>query len=233
MKTNKTMRIASVLLVLVLLSTCAISGTFAKYTSTANSSDSARVAYWGWSPATMNIEGLFATSYTDDNGMLASADAIAPGTKNSATFGFAYKANTNDSVTAPEVAYQFDVDVVATCDESIKNNPNIVWSLDDALAPAVAESAEGAGDGKAAGSFDALVAAIEDLQNGDDDDNIYNPGELPSAFDAADETHKISWEWKFDENNNDATDTAMGNADPLAQVSIEITVTATQLDTVA
>ena len=47
MKRNKMMRIASVLLVAVLLSTCVISGTFAKYTTSNSATDSARVAKWG------------------------------------------------------------------------------------------------------------------------------------------------------------------------------------------
>ncbi len=46
MQKNKMMRTASVLLVAVLLSTCAISGTFAKYTTTQTVTDSARVAKW-------------------------------------------------------------------------------------------------------------------------------------------------------------------------------------------
>ena len=46
MKKNKTMRLASGLLVAVLLTTCAISGTFAKYVSDATNSDTARVAKW-------------------------------------------------------------------------------------------------------------------------------------------------------------------------------------------
>lgn len=46
MKTNKFLRIASVLLIAVLLSTCVISGTFAKYVSSATSSDVAQVAKW-------------------------------------------------------------------------------------------------------------------------------------------------------------------------------------------
>ena len=46
MKKNRMMRVASALLVAVLLTTCAISGTFAKYVSTSNGSDSARVAKW-------------------------------------------------------------------------------------------------------------------------------------------------------------------------------------------
>ena len=48
MKTNKIMRIASGLLVAVLLSTCVISGTFAKYVSTYDGTDSARVATWAF-----------------------------------------------------------------------------------------------------------------------------------------------------------------------------------------
>ena len=47
MKKNVMMRVASALLVAVLMTTCAISGTFAKYTSSKTDSDSARVAVWG------------------------------------------------------------------------------------------------------------------------------------------------------------------------------------------
>ena len=46
MKNNKMMRIAAVILMMTLLTTCAISGTFAKYVSTAEGSDTARVAKW-------------------------------------------------------------------------------------------------------------------------------------------------------------------------------------------
>ncbi len=48
MKKNTMMRIASVLLVAVVLTTCAISGTFAKYTSEKEVSDSATVAKWSF-----------------------------------------------------------------------------------------------------------------------------------------------------------------------------------------
>ncbi|MBO4363300.1 MAG: hypothetical protein J5912_02835 [Clostridia bacterium] len=44
---NKMMRIASILLVATLLTTCAISGTFAKYVTKASGEDTARVAKWG------------------------------------------------------------------------------------------------------------------------------------------------------------------------------------------
>lgn len=47
MKKNKMMRLASILLVVTLLSTSVISGTFAKYTTTNTAKDTARVAKWG------------------------------------------------------------------------------------------------------------------------------------------------------------------------------------------
>lgn len=47
MKKNKAMRLASILLVVTLLTTCAISGTFAKYVTTDSATDTARVAKWG------------------------------------------------------------------------------------------------------------------------------------------------------------------------------------------
>jgi hypothetical protein len=79
MKKNKMMRIASVLLVAVLMSTCAISGTFAKYVTSANSSDSARVAKFG---VEITANGnIFAASY--DSTVAADGgtpDVVAPGT---------------------------------------------------------------------------------------------------------------------------------------------------------
>ena len=68
MKKNKMLRIASILLVVTLLSTCVISGTFAKYVTKAEGSDQARVAKWG---IIVGVEGdsAFKTEYkTDETG---------------------------------------------------------------------------------------------------------------------------------------------------------------------
>jgi hypothetical protein len=63
MKKNKTMRLASVLLVMTLLTTSIISGTLAKYTSTGSASDTARVAKWG---VTVSASGtLFGSKYAN------------------------------------------------------------------------------------------------------------------------------------------------------------------------
>jgi len=60
------MRIASVLLVAVLISTCAISGTFAKYVTKAEGTDTARVAKWGIL-LTMEGDDMFAPEYVADD----------------------------------------------------------------------------------------------------------------------------------------------------------------------
>lgn len=90
MKKNKMMRIASILLVVTLLSTCVISGTFAKYVTKAEGEDQARVAKWG---VLVSVEGgAFADKYAatdeaylEDGGEYAVVSAngdkvVAPGT---------------------------------------------------------------------------------------------------------------------------------------------------------
>lgn len=221
MKKNRMMRTAAVLLVAVLLTTSVISGTFAKYTTSASSWDSARVANWGFERTnSMDLTNLFLGSYTNvasNNG----DDVIAPGTEGSTTFSFAYDgANGEDG---PEVAYTFEVKVEASCDNAILANKNILWQLDN----------------KGYGSWDKMIADITALSGSTTGKQEYAPNTLPAAFTDADEVHTISWKWIFDETaankeadtvNGDDLDTAMGNDDALANCSIKITITATQVD---
>ena len=213
MRKNKMMRAASGLLVAVLLSTCAISGTFAKYTTSADGTDSARVAKWGFTGgSTITISDLFKNTY--DTTVKSSTDVIAPGTTGSAEFGFTYGGD--NSVTAPEVAYTFNVSTAgSSCADDIKSNTNIQWQLDNGRW----------------GTWDQLIAAIQAL-DGNNPDDRYEPNTLPDAFKTAGpNTHTISWQWIFNTNDTaDATDTAMGNKDKLDEVTLKITVTATQID---
>ena len=220
MRKNKMMRLASALLVAVLLTTCAISGTFAKYTTSVSSEDSARVAKWGFEPTTMDLSNLFLGSYTNvvsNNG----DDVIAPGTEGYTTFAFAF--DETNGANGPEVAYTFTVTVDATCHAAILANPNILWKLDTG----------------AWGTWDQLIASITALSGDPSGSKQYAPNTLPAGFTATDDTHTISWKWIFDENaankeagttNQDILDTAMGNDDVLANCSIKITITATQVD---
>lgn len=119
MKKNRMMRLASGLLVAVLATTSMISGTYAKYVTSASASDAARVAKWG---VNVVAEGaLFATAYDKDintphtesnvitveshnSSAAGEKSVVAPGTKNETGITF--------SITGtPEVAVRLDVAV--------------------------------------------------------------------------------------------------------------------------
>ena len=141
MKKNTFMRVASALLVAVLLTTCAIAGTFARYTTEVSSSDAARVAKWGFGTATIEFEDLFDSEYTNVKTGSDDMAIIAPGTSGSVSFQFVQTGT-------PEVAYTFVVSTAGSeCHEEIQANTNIVWSL----------------DGEACASWTDLLAKIEAL----------------------------------------------------------------------
>lgn len=235
MKKNVMMRAASALLVAVLLTTCAISGTFAKYTTSTTGSDKARVAYWGFDQDAATTIDLFDGEY---NNVKASdevdgfSNVIAPGTSKSTTFAFGYTNYKTDKISAPEVAYNFTVTPAITGDyDSLDANPNFKWTLQ-----------KGTDTASEYDTVDKLLAAVKALSGDASGKKEYKAGELPSAFTSADETYTIGWEWTFETADNttttdkdemaeqDATDTAMGNADALENVTFTITISATQID---
>lgn len=216
MKKNRILRLASALLVLTLLTTCAISGTFAKYTTSTSGSDKARVAYWGFDQAASTTIDLFDTIY--ENVKSENNDnVIAPGTEKTSTFAFGY--DTNTKANAPEVAYTLKVDATVTGSyNALDANDSFKWTL---KAPSATTTTE-------YDTVDALVAAIKALSGDESGSKQYAAGQLPDAFTAADEVYTIGWKWAFD--GNDTTDTAMGNAATLENVNLTITITATQVD---
>ena len=230
MKKNVMMRLASFLLVAVLISTSAISGTYAKYVTSASSEDKARVAYWGFqSTNSMDLTGLFKDAYDTTVDSVNGDDVIAPGTAGSATFAFAWDETVSAydaavAVTGPEVSYLFKVDVEATCDTLIKDNKNIQWKLDDGTY----------------GTWDELIAAIKALSGDASGAKEYAPNTLPAEFTATDDVHTISWQWLFEGDEEytvdgttmtqDQYDTYMGNAEILDDVAIKITISATQVN---
>ena len=111
MKKNVMMRLASGLLVAVLLTTCAISGTFAKYVTDGTATDSARVAKFGVDVIgkTETENNMFKTSYEDTTAGItvqATEAVVAPGTSGTMT-GFTVTGTPEVDVT---VTYT-DVDV--------------------------------------------------------------------------------------------------------------------------
>ena len=213
MKKTKFMRAALLLLVLTLITSCFVGGTFAKYTTSASGSDSARVATWGFNDTgSVTLNDLFKTAY--DKNVNGKADVIAPGTTNSATFAFKF----SGQEAAPEVAYTFTVNPTITGDyDSLDANGSFKWTL-------------AKGDA-AATEYDTvanLLDAIKKLSGDTSGTMTYDPGKLPTAFTSADEVYHIGWNWAFD--GNDIADTELGNMQNLENVKITITITATQID---
>lgn len=112
MKRNKTMRTAAVLGAAALLTTGAVTGTLAKYTTMNSGTDSATVAKFGVKINVNDDMGLFKTEYAKDDEDATSANTvvtatadqrkIAPGTKGSMNFSISGK---------PEVATKFAVNI--------------------------------------------------------------------------------------------------------------------------
>ena len=230
MKKNTMMRLASFLLVAVLLTTCAISGTFAKYVTKTYQEDEARVAYWGFNQAAVDVDinlfdDVYSTTVDSENG----DNVVAPGTAKTATFAFAYDAKTSDknalnagAIAAPEVEYTFVVDPTITGDyDALDANENFKWTL---AAP----------DEDAAVEYDTvdeLLAAVKALSGDVSGTKVYSPGELPEAFTAADQVYTIGWYWTYTvDDDGDVADTAMGNAQDLEDVTFTISISATQND---
>ncbi len=211
MKNNKMMRVASALLVAVLLTTCVISGTFAKYTTYATGSDTAHVAKWG---VNVVVAGTtFATSYDDTAVSSSTTKIVAPGTSGSMA-----------AITlsgTPEVS----VNVKYAATLTLEN-----WTINGSFyCPIIIRVGSDTIDGKAYTSASEFKAAVEQkvaahTQN-------YQPNTDLSTV--ADQNLAITWEWAFD-TNNDVNDTALGNAaangDKVPTISLEVSCTVTQVD---
>ena len=236
MKKNKMMRLAAILLVCVLMTTSVISGTFAKYVTSVESSDKARVAYWGFQAENaMKITDLFSKAYGSTVESVNGDDVLAPGTYGKTTFQFAWDEDTTAwdgakvNVTGPEVAYEFKIEVVDVIDDLIDENPNIQWALVKGNVDVATISAD---EWK---RWDDMVAEIKALSGDASGVKQYGPNTLPGAFTKDDDTYTIAWQWLINDSNaeddaQNVRDTLMGNAQLLDDCSITITITATQVD---
>jgi len=227
MKKNNMLRIASVLLVAVLLSTCAISGAFAKYITTGPSvTDGAQVAAWGVE-IDASEDAAFAKEetatvtdfYTDDDtkmGLTVKSDAkvVAPGT--SGNLGAFTVSGT------PEVA----VNVKTTAELTLEN-----WEVGGAFYCPIVFTIGGTPiNGADYNNVDDLIDAVEAAIAIDVN---YEAG--TSLSDA----RTYTWAWAIDGDGvkqTDAKDTALGNqaagidGGVAATISLTVQTTVTQID---
>lgn len=225
MRKNKMMRAASVLLVAVMLTTCAISGTFAKYTTKASGFDSARVAKWG---VTVTANGTtFAKEYTTTdrsastiiNSVASSDKVLAPGTS-------------GDMVSAtisgtPEVAVKVTYSATLTLTnwngaENVEYCPivftvnNVTYGTNDTAATIKSQNVSD------------LITAVQNAIA--DYSKTYKAGDDLSS--KSGDALSVSWSWTF-ENNNDTKDTYLGNQavnGTAAEISLTVITTVTQID---
>lgn len=240
MKKNKMMRLASSLLVAVLLTSSVISGTFAKYVTEGSANDTARVAKWG---VKINVTGdeAFATNYENDvvvavgseldtNEVRSSTGAklVAPGTEGTlGTIGL-----TGTPEVMVEVKVNVDLELTGWKDKDGNLYCPLVFTV--GATPVNVTGATTVDEIEEAVEKAVLQAMIEGDgsvdANGREGTKIYNARTDLSTTHTLD----VSWEWEFSTSDeNDVKDTFLGDQAALGNastVSFDTTVTVTQVD---
>ena len=220
MKKNKMMRIASVLLVAVILTTCAISGTFAKYVTSGNGSDNARVAKFG--VTVTGTADTFKETYAKNdtgftlaaNSVVSTEDVVAPGTS-----GFLAAFTITGT---PEVAVRVAFAGTLELGDKWEDEGNAYYCpIEVTVGDATFKGTSYASADEFEAAVNAKIATYsKDYAAGTDLSTI--GGDAPA----------ISWNWAFEGNDNDkdtylGDQAATGNA---ATISLDVTATVTQID---
>ncbi|MGN1319960.1 MAG: hypothetical protein ACI4U6_02460 [Acutalibacteraceae bacterium] len=214
MKKNKIMRIAAVLLVAVILTTCAISGTFAKYVTSTPGSDSARVAKFG--VTVTGTADTFEKTYAKDdmgftlaaNTVVSTTDVVAPGTDGSmAAFNL-----TGIPEVAVNVAFTGTLELG---DKWVDSDSNYYCPIEITVGSTTFKGTDYA-------SADEFETAVNNEIADYTQDYEANTDLSTIGVDAP----AISWKWPFA--GDDVKDTYLGNQ--AATISLDVTATVTQID---
>ena len=222
MKKNRTLKLASAMVILCLITTCAISTTFAKYTTGGSVNDEARVAHWGVE-VTMDGDPMFSNTYSNTaNGMTVSAGAkvVAPGTSSDEVSGALRFALTG----TPEVSTKITISLTGVQDvflaagtyydgtqATIENNGTPTYATFDLAAdyyPVVftlnqISGVDGVAYNPARELCKGTLADIQAFLDAYSATATYAPNaKLDSVF-------ELSWAWAFEV--DDAADTLLGN----------------------
>lgn len=211
MTKNMMMRIASVLLGAVLITTCIIGGTLAKYTTSYSlTSTSAQVAKWG---VTITADGDDKVLFDKTEGTGENISVKASGEYNVVAPGMTGSISNFTISGTPEVAFE------VTYDATIDLGDN--WMVEDAFyCPLVFTIG---GDVVSGLDYNTAVAFENALKAALPANDQY------AAGDTVNQEISISWDWAF--NGDHVKDTVLGNAVPKPSIQFDLTVTASQLDT--
>lgn len=231
MKKNVMMRVASVMLVLVLMTSSVISGTFAKYVTFDSGSDAARVAKFGVS---VDVAGTtFAQVYDNaangNDAEIAAAAYVTVESDGSGTVKDLVAPGTTGDMVDIKISGKPEVDVVVNYEATTLNLSG--WKVDGVYYCPLVVSINGTkyyldsytSELEAANVLKEAIKAYSKEYNALDDLGTF----------AAD-TLDISWEWPFSTSDaNDVKDTKLGNAAAAgAEIVFELEVkcTVTQID---
>lgn len=238
-KKNWTLRAAVLMLALVLITSCFVGGTFAKYVTSGDAGDNARVAKWGVSITAHDTGDVFAKEYDaiadQDNTVIAGGEykVIAPGTKkdNAALVTLSGKPEVSVQVTYNAEHFSLtgnwigDENNTFYCPLIIK----VTGKVGDAVKTETINCVEKTSAADVETAVKNAVAACS---------ATYGPNTDLSTV--AGDGLKISWEWPFEgtaiQGQTDAKDTYLGNQAATATglyipaIHIPVTATVTQID---
>lgn len=211
MKRNKLFLLGLFVVFAAVLSLSLVSSTFAKYTSSNNGFDSARVAKWGVEVTASS--DYFVTAYDGTVQSSDSVDVLAPGTTKEAAA---------ISITGqPEVSVRITASATVELENWSDENGNFYCPLTFTVAGTSV-------DLTGLTNADAVEAALETA--------IINALKVDSAAAGTDlaKTVNVSWSWPFSTNPvNDVHDTFLGDqaaAGAAPTISIGVACTVEQID---
>lgn len=234
-KKNWTLRAAVLMLALVLITSCFVGGTFAKYVTSGTGGDNARVAKWGVTVTAHETGDIFAKSY--DNTVIAEGEykVIAPGTKkdNAALVTLSGKPEVSVKVTYNADSFSLTGNWKGADNDDTFYCPLIIKVTGKVGGVAKTETINCADKERAADVETAVKNAVAACSA------KYDPKTDLSSV--AGDGLKISWEWPFEsgETNpkqNDVKDTYLGNQAATATglsipaIHVQVTATVTQID---
>ena len=217
MKKTKVIRIVCLVAMCALLSSCVMTGMFAKYATSGGGEGEAQVAKWGVTVSAAG--GAFSTKYIADQGVTegdnlevassTEAKVVAPGTKGVLVDG---------AISGqPEVAVKVTIAPTLTLTGWEVNSADycpIVFTVGDKDYKI---------DGGDITTVAGLKAAVEAA--------IANTVEYAPNTDLAKDID-VSWKWPFHvSDENDKKDTALANLATAPTIKFEYTITVEQIDT--
>ena len=242
MKKNIAMRVAAILFILTMISTCAFSTTFAKYVTSNEALDTARVAKWGVEISVTGKDAFKDTYATDNESSKAAiansvigldgsnkADVVAPGTKG--TLSVIKITGT------PEVAVDLDFVVTNATDTDTDSAIDVYVDGYYPIKYTLIKTVEGATPENKTLVLDGKLSDIETELEEESKEVVPNT--------VLNVTYTITWKWDhYVDAATDAKDTLLGNIaagiakqgtgkdylDASTVVSFQISVTATQID---